>query len=79
MELAPQKKGKIVVWLSAGLGFVSCGFSALSCQSSSVTGWDTSFCSHHLDFSCGQWRKRCLEGNFSSPKGSPPRCGGGLQ
>lgn len=40
----PQKKGKTVVWLSAGLGLVSCGFSALHCQSSSVTGWDISFC-----------------------------------
>lgn len=72
----PQKKGRTVVWLSAGLGLVSCGFRAHWCQSSSVAGWNTSFCSCHLDFSCGQWRRRYLENNFSSPLCAPPRCDG---
>lgn len=72
----PQTKGKIVVWLSAGLGLVRCGLRALSCQPSPVTGWDSSSFSHHVGSSCGQWRKRPLEGNFSTPSRAPPRCDG---
>lgn len=40
---------RIVVWLSIDLDLVSCGFCILCCHSSSVTAWDPSFCSHHLD------------------------------